>query len=268
MAPESVSPACRAPFSRPPAIEVAGLVKDFGGTRALDGVTFSVPRGQLCALLGPNGAGKTTTIHILLGITLPTEGRLTVLGHDVVHDRTAALRRTNFTASYVQLPARLLVYEILRVFAEYYEVHDPKSAVEEAISLFGIEHLRRARVQFLSSGQQTLVGLAKAFVNRPEVLFLDEPTASLDPEHAFDVRRTLRRVVDELETTIVITSHNMFEIERIADRVVLLHHGRVAADASPSSLRDQFRAADLEEVFLQVARGGTPPLEEVGEVGP
>lgn len=238
------------------AIDVADLVKEFNGTRAVDGLSFDVPRGQLCALLGPNGAGKTTTIHILLGLTLPTSGAVHILGHDVLRERSVALARTNFTASYVQLPARLHVDEILRVFAEYYEVERPREAVEDAIEAFGIGHLRRRRAQFLSSGQQTLVALAKAFVNRPEVLFLDEPSASLDPEHAFEVRSTLRRVVSETGMTILITSHNMFEIERIADRVLLISNGRLAADASPAELRDHYQAADLEEVFLHVARQG------------
>lgn len=249
-----------------PAIAVDSLVKEFDGTRALDGLSFSVPRGQVCALLGPNGAGKTTTIHILLGITLPTTGTARVLGRDVVRDRSGALRPTNFTASYVQLPARLHVDEILRVFAEYYEVERPKAAVEAAVDLFGIQTLRHRRAQFLSSGQQTLVGLAKAFVNRPEVLFLDEPTASLDPEHAFDVRNTLRSVASERGMTILITSHNMIEIERIADRVLLISNGRLAADASPAELRDRYQAADLEEVFLRVARQGRGPEPERGDV--
>ncbi|HLG01296.1 MAG TPA: ABC transporter ATP-binding protein [Acidimicrobiia bacterium] len=251
------------------AIEVVDLVKDFAGALALDGVSFAVPRGQVCALLGPNGAGKTTTIHILLGLTLPTAGTARILGHDVTRERSLALRRTNFTASYVQLPARLRVHEILRIFAEYYEVDDAKGAVEEAITLFRIEHLRHQRAQLLSSGQQTLVGLAKAFVNRPEVLFLDEPTASLDPEHAFEVRNTLRRVASDQGMTILITSHNMVEIERIADRVLLISNGRLVADASPAQLRDEYQAADLEEVFLTVARQGRNarrhPITEGGQ---
>jgi ABC-2 type transport system ATP-binding protein len=237
-----------------PAVEVRDLVQNFDGMRALDGITFSVPPGQVCGLLGPNGAGKTTTIHILLGLTLPTSGSATVLGHDIVTDRSRALARTAFTASYVELPARLHVVEILRVFAEYYEVERPKEAVEEVIDLFRIRHLREQRAQLLSSGQKTLVGLAKAFVNRPDVLFLDEPTASLDPEHASEVRGILRRVATEWGMTILITSHNMVEIERIADRVLLISNGRVAADASPEELRAHYEAADLEEVFLRVAR--------------
>lgn len=255
-----MSSAASAPVERAPALDVSGLTKEFGSPgkllRALDDVSFAVPRGQVCGLLGPNGAGKTTAIHIFLGLTLPTAGEVRVLGHDIVRHRSHALARTNFTASYVQLPARLHVGEILRVFAEYYEVDDAKNSVERAIELFGIQHLRSKRAQFLSSGQQTLVGLAKAFVNDPELLFLDEPTASLDPEHALDVRTILRRVASDAEMTILITSHNMAEIERIADRVLVLSQGRLAADASPAELRERYQAADLEEVFITVAREG------------
>jgi ABC-2 type transport system ATP-binding protein len=236
------------------AIEVRDLVKDFDDHRVVDGVSFSVPRGQVCALLGPNGAGKTTTIHILLGLTLPTAGTVTVLGHDVARDRTAALARTGFTATYTSLPARLTVREILRVYAELYQVPDPSAAIDDIVEVLGLTDLVRAGSRGLSSGQQTMVGLAKALLHRPDLLFLDEPTASLDPENAVEVRRLLRSVSSERGMTVFITSHNMTEVERIADRVLFLSRGRIVADATPAELRTRFAATDLEEVFLAVAR--------------
>ncbi len=236
------------------AIRVSGLVKRFKEKTAVDGISFEVPRGQICALLGPNGAGKTTTIQCLLGLTLPTEGTVELLGHDVVADRTAAIRRTNFAASYTSFPWRLRVREVLRVYAGLYDVEDHRSAIARVIDLFGLEEMSSQAVQSLSSGQQTLINLAKALINQPELLILDEPTASLDPENAFQARSILKQTASETGMTIFITSHNMPEIERIADRVLFISKGRIVADAAPSQLREQFKAGDLEEVFLAVAR--------------
>jgi ABC-2 type transport system ATP-binding protein len=238
-----------------PAIAVRGVVKEFGGRRVIDDLSFEVPRGQVCALLGPNGAGKTTTIHMLLGLTLPTSGSIEILGTDVVADRTAALARTAFTASYVSLPWRLKVRELLRIYCELYEVPDPKAAIEEVAELLDITPYLDRLGQGLSTGQQTIVLLAKALVNRPEVLFLDEPTASLDPERAVVVRQQLRRIADERGMTILITSHNMVEVERLAERILFVAGGRIVADATAEELRAQFGAEDLEEVYLKIAAG-------------
>jgi ABC-2 type transport system ATP-binding protein len=238
-----------------PALEVGSLVKQFGSVRAVDAVSFSVPQGQVCALLGPNGAGKTTIIHCLLGLTLPTSGNVRVLGVDLVKERSRAIEQTNFAASYTNFPWRLHVKEVLQVYADLYGVERTQPAIIEAVSLMGLEDLLDSTVQRLSSGQQTLVGLAKALINRPRVLFLDEPTASLDPEHSQSVRNALRRLASERGMTIFITSHNMVEIERISDRVLFISQGRLIADAPPSELREQFRAEDLEAVWIQVAQG-------------
>jgi ABC-2 type transport system ATP-binding protein len=238
-----------------PAIEVIDVVKDFGRRRVIDGLSFTVPRGQVCALLGPNGAGKTTTIHMLLGLTLPSSGTIHILGTDVVADRSAALARTNFTASYVSLPWRLKVRELLRIYSELYEVPDPDTAIAEVGELLGIDRFLDRLGQSLSTGQQTIVLLAKALVNRPELLFLDEPTASLDPERAVAVRTLLRRIADERGMTILITSHNMTEVERLADRILFVNNGTVAADSTATELRERFGAEDLEEVYLKVAAG-------------
>jgi ABC-2 type transport system ATP-binding protein len=238
-----------------PAIEVLDVVKEFGRRRVIDGLSFTVPRGQVCALLGPNGAGKTTTIHMLLGLTLPTAGTIRILGTDVVADRSAALARTNFTASYVSLPWRLKVRELLRIYAELYEVPDPDAAIAEVGELLGIDRFLDRLGQSLSTGQQTIVLLAKALVNRPDLLFLDEPTASLDPERAVAVRTLLRRIADERGMTILITSHNMIEVERLADRILFAANGTIVADSTASELRERFGAEDLEEVYLKVAAG-------------
>ena len=238
-----------------PAIEMTDVVKEFGSRRVIDGLSFTVPRGQVCALLGPNGAGKTTTIHMLLGLTLPTAGTIRILGTNVVADRSGALARTNFTASYVSLPWRLKVRELLRIYSELYEVPDPNAAIEEVGELLGIERFLDRLGQSLSTGQQTIVLLAKALVNRPELLFLDEPTASLDPERAVAVRTLLRRIADERGMTILITSHNMTEVERLADRILFVANGQLAADSTAAELRERFGAEDLEEVYLKVAAG-------------
>ncbi len=237
-----------------PAIRVSGLVKRFKAQTAVDGISFEVPRGQVCALLGPNGAGKTTTIQCMLGLTLPTEGSIEVLGHDVVADRTRAISRTNFAASYTSFPWRLRVREVLRVYAGLYDVEDHEAAIARVVELFGLEDMSSQPVQSLSSGQQTLINLAKALINQPELLILDEPTASLDPENAFHARGIIQQTAAQTGMTVFITSHNMPEIEKIADRVLFISEGRIVADASPSDLRDQFKAGDLEEVFLAVAR--------------
>ncbi len=238
-----------------PAIDVRELRKSFGGRVVIDGVTFSVPRGQVCALLGPNGAGKTTTLHCMLGLTLPTSGAVRILGVDVHRDRSAALRRTNFSATYVELPWRLRVRELLRVFADLYEVADPDAAIREVVELLGIEAFVDRPGSSLSSGQQTMVLMAKALVNRPDVLFLDEPTASLDPERSVAIRRVLRRVADDRGMTILITSHNMIEVERLADRILFLAGGRIAHDATAAELVARYGADNLEDVYLKVAEG-------------
>jgi ABC-2 type transport system ATP-binding protein len=238
-----------------PAIAVDDVVKDFQGRRVIDHLSFTVPRGQVCAMLGPNGAGKTTTIHMLLGLTLPTSGSIRILGTDVVADRSGALTRTGFTASYVSLPWRLKVRELLSIYCELYEVPDPKVAIEEVAALLDIGPFLDRLGQGLSTGQQTIVLLAKALVNQPEVLFLDEPTASLDPERAVVVRQILGRIAEERGMTILITSHNMVEVERLAERILFVAGGRIVADATAAELRDQFGAEDLEEVYLKIAAG-------------
>ena len=253
------------------AIEARGLVKTYSGVTAVDGIDLLIEEGDVVGLLGPNGAGKTTTLMMLLGITTPDAGTISLLGHPLPKERVAAVARTNFTASYVGVPDRIRVREVLDVFAGIYGV--PRRRIRDVIELFGLEPFERRFATQLSSGQKTLLGLAKAMLNEPELLILDEPTASLDPEVATRIRSILMNVHGERRFTLLITSHNMSEIERLCRRVVFIGKGRVVADGSPAEIVSRYGAADLEGTFLTIAAGGgpahgegssTPGMEEVG----
>ena len=235
------------------AIDAVGLSKTFRSTRAVDAVDLRVEAGDIVGLLGPNGAGKTTTIMMLLGITEPDAGEVTLLGHPLPRERTQALERTNFTASYVGMPDRMRVVEILDVFAGIYRA--PRGRIDEVVELFGLGELRKRTITQLSSGQRTLLGLAKAMLNRPDLLFLDEPTASLDPEVAQRIREILLAIHRERPFTLLITSHNMSDVERLCRRVVFLAGGRVVADGSPAEIVARYGAEDLEGTFLSIASG-------------
>jgi ABC-2 type transport system ATP-binding protein len=253
------------------AIEARGLAKAYSGVTAVDGIDLLIEEGDVVGLLGPNGAGKTTTLMMLLGITTPDAGTISLLGHPLPKERVAAVARTNFTASYVGVPDRIRVREVLDVFAGIYGV--PRRRIRDVIELFGLEPFERRFATQLSSGQKTLLGLAKAMLNEPELLILDEPTASLDPEVATRIRSILMNVHRERRFTLLITSHNMSEIERLCRRVVFIGKGRVVADGSPAEIVSRYGAADLEGTFLTIAAGGspahgegssTPGMEEVG----
>jgi ABC-2 type transport system ATP-binding protein len=234
------------------AIEARGLIKSFDGRVVVDGVELLVERGDIVALLGPNGAGKTTTLMMLLGITQPDAGEIRLLGHPLPRERIQALSRINFTGSYVSFPDRMQVRESLDVFADLYETG--KNRIDYVVDLFGLRPLLSQPTSHLSSGQRTLVGLAKSLLNRPQLLILDEPTASLDPEIAVRIRHTLMQVHEEQGFTLLITSHNMREVERLCRRVVFMAHGRVVADGSPSEIASRYGADDLEDTFLSIAR--------------
>jgi ABC-2 type transport system ATP-binding protein len=233
------------------AIEATGLTKTFRGTRAVDGVDLLVEEGDLLGLLGPNGAGKTTTLMMLLGITEPDTGRVSLLGHPLPEERSKALQGTNFTASYISLPEGMRVKHYLQVFADLYGA--PKSRVPEMASLLGITDLLSRLTHMVSSGQKTLIGLAKALISRPRLLILDEPTASLDPEVSAHIRRLLLDLQIEQGFTVLITSHNMAEIERLCRRVVFIAGGRIVADGSPQDVGAKYGADDLESTFLSIA---------------
>jgi ABC-2 type transport system ATP-binding protein len=239
-----------------PVIEVAGLCKRFGPKTALENIEFVVRRGETLGLLGPNGAGKTTTIHLLLGLTTPTAGTIRIFGLPLEKHRREILARVNFSSAYTLLPANLTVYENLKVFGKLYGIAKPDGQIRRLLEFVGIGHTLNSRTGELSTGQITRLNLAKAFINDPEIVFLDEPTASLDPEIAARVRTTLRRIQDERKVTIIYTSHNMQEIEIMCDRILFLSRGKVAIEGTPAEVKQQAMAGSLEEVFIAIARNG------------
>ena len=238
-----------------PAIEVARLVKQYKTTRAVDDISFSIPRGSITGLLGGNGAGKTTTIAMIMGLVLPTSGRVAVLGHPMPAEAAFVLGRMNFESPYVDMPMRLTVRQNLSIFGRLYAVADLRARIDElAHDLDLTEFLDRANGK-LSAGQKTRVALAKALINQPELLLLDEPTASLDPDTADWVREHIETYRKQHEATILLASHNMFEVERLCDRVIILKRGRIEEDDSPARIMARYSRDTLEQVFLDVARG-------------
>jgi ABC-2 type transport system ATP-binding protein len=219
-------------------------------------VSFSAQRGEILGLLGPNGAGKTTTIQLLLGLTSPTSGRVRIFGLELASRRREILQRVNFSSAYISLPYNLSVRENLEVFGRLYGVRDRRRRIVQLLDLFEIPEVAGTVTGKLSSGQVTRVNLCKAFLNDPEILFLDEPTASLDPDIAEKVRSALKRVQRERGVTIVYTSHNMREIELVCDRVIFLSRGRVVAEGTPREILERADAESLEKVFITIARGG------------
>jgi ABC-2 type transport system ATP-binding protein len=236
-------------------LDVSGVVKRFGPVTAVDGVSFQVGPGEVVGLLGPNGAGKTTTLHMVLGLVTPDAGEVRLFGQRLRANRSALLGRLNFAAGYVNLPGVLTVEENLRVFARLYGVQDIPARVDELVGQLDLGELRRRPLRLPSSGQQTRVQLAKALVNEPELLVLDEPTASLDPDVGDRVRALLLRLARDSGRAMLITSHNMREIERMCDRVYFMAGGRLVATGSAAELADHYGVDDLEAVFLRVARG-------------
>ena len=236
------------------AIRVAQLTKRYGDVLAVDAIDFTAPVGATIGLLGGNGAGKTTTIAMLLGLLVPTSGSIVVLGHDMARDRFAALARMNFSSPYVSLPSRLTVAQNLRVYGHLYGVAGIDARIDElAAELDLIDFLHRPAGQ-LSAGQKTRVALAKALINRPELLLLDEPTASLDPDTGDMVRGWLERYRAASGCTIVLASHNMAEVERLCTDVLMLKKGRIVDRGSPNDLLTRYGRDDMEEVFLDIAR--------------
>ncbi len=236
------------------AIRVSGLTKRYGETLAVDDVSFAAARGQTIGLLGGNGAGKTTTIAMLMGLLIPTAGSIHVLGHDMARDRFAALARMNFSSPYVALPARLSVAENLRVYGHLYGVRGLEVRIREVAAELDLLDLLERPAGQLSAGQKTRVALAKSLINRPELLLLDEPTASLDPDTGDMVRSWLERYRAASGCTILLASHNMAEVERMCSHVVMLKQGRIVDQGSPGDLLARYGRDDLEEVFLDIAR--------------
>jgi len=238
-------------------IETTGLTKRFGDIYAVNDISFELRRGEILGILGPNGAGKTTTMHMLLGLTTPSSGKIRILGLDPDKNREEVLGRINFSSSYVSLPYSLTVRENLLVFARLYSVKNKKEKIEELLSLFELESIKNDPIRKLSSGQITRVSLAKSLLNDPEILLLDEPTASLDPDIADKTKRLLAEKKNRDGTSILYTSHNMQEMEDLCDRLIFLDHGRIVASGVPADIIKKFGGETLEEVFLKIARKDT-----------
>ena len=249
------------------AIVVTDLRKSYGNVEAVKGISFAVGRGTTTALLGGNGAGKTTTLSMLLGVLTPSAGAISVLGCDMLRHRYRVLPRMNFTSPYVDLPRRLTVGENLRVFADLYGLRDPAARIAELAREFDLADLQKRPYGNLSAGQRTRVSLAKALLNRPEVLLLDEPTASLDPDIGDRMRTYLERYQRESRCTMLLATHNMGEVERMCGDVIMLREGLVVDQGSPHELIARYGRENMEEVFLDVARGRADD-SEVGAGAP
>jgi len=242
-------------------MEVERLVKIYKTVPAVDGISFTLKPGSITALLGGNGAGKTTTIATIMGLVTPTSGRVTVLGAEMPRQRYRVLQRMNFESPYVEVPMRLTVRQNMKVFGKLYGVEDLPARIEQLGRELNLTDLLDRPTGKLSSGQKTRVALAKALINDPDVLLLDEPTASLDPDTADWVRGHLERYCRERHATVLLASHNMVEVERLCERVIIMKRGRIEDDDTPGKLLARYGRRTLEEVFLDVARGGAVETE-------
>jgi len=237
-----------------PVVEVKELTKVFRSFRAVDNVSFEIYPREILGLLGPNGAGKTTIIHMLLGLTTPTKGDINVFGLDMKRHRKKIIQDVNFSSSYISMPNSLKVKESLKVFARLYGVRNREKRISELLRIFEIEDIKDKIVRNISSGHQTRLNLAKALINDPKILFLDEPTASLDPDIADKTRSLLKTIKKERSISILYTSHNMKEMEEMSDRLIFLHKGKIISEGTPEEVISSFKRKNLEEVFLRVAR--------------
>jgi ABC-2 type transport system ATP-binding protein len=238
-----------------PAIAVDQLVKVYKTTRAVDGVSFALAAGSITGLLGGNGAGKTTTIAMILGLVMPTSGTIKVLGADMPRQRYQVLHKLNFESPYMDMPHRLTVRQNLKIFGQLYAVEDLGDRILSLAQELDLAEFLDRPVGKLSAGQRTRVALAKALINSPQVLLLDEPTASLDPDSADWVRGRLERFRKEHGATVLLASHNMAEVERLCERVIMMKRGHIEDDDAPRRLLIRYGRETLEEVFLDVARG-------------
>jgi ABC-2 type transport system ATP-binding protein len=237
-------------------IVVHNLTKRFGDATAVGGISFAVREGEIFGLLGPNGAGKTTTIHMMLGLTSQDEGTIDILGHSMPKERYTILEKVNFASAYVSLPGNLTIAESLYVYGKLYNVKNPRQRAREVLDELEVEIDPKGLIGTLSAGQKTRLNLCKALLNDPKVLFLDEPTASLDPDVAVKVRTILKKLRRDHGTTVVYTSHYMHEVEELCDRVVFLALGKIVANGTPAEIRERTNSSTLEEVFITIARDG------------
>lgn len=235
-------------------LEVKNLRKKFAEFEAVKGISFSLKKGEILGLLGPNGAGKTTTIQSILGLIHPTSGKIKVFNMQMPENKQEILGKVNFSSAYVSLPTNLKVWENLYTFARLYTVPNLKQKVTELADFFDINDLMNKMYGTLSSGQATRVNLVKALLNSPELLFLDEPTASLDPDIADRVRKYLKAVQQKSNIAILYTTHNMLEVEELCDRAIFISEGKIVTEGTPEKLIKQFGLKDLNEVFIKIAR--------------
>ncbi len=249
--------------SRPTTLSVTGLHKEYGDIVAVNDVSFAVRRNEIVGLLGPNGAGKTTIISMILGVLQPSAGTILIEGVDITTNRSQALACTNFAAVYAPLPGNLTVYENLRIFGLLYGVRDLPPRIEAVLKQFNLERFRHVKCGLLSTGEQTRVGIAKAMLNRPRLLLLDEPTASLDPARAQDIRAHIRQFAVHGSSGVLWTSQNMYEVADVCERVLFLSRGRIVLEGDPKTLPREHGSRTLEELFIAVA---SEPLSSSAQV--
>ncbi len=238
----------------PNILSIHELCKSYGGTVAVDGISFEVGPNEIVGLLGPNGAGKTTTINMILGVLEPSSGAIHIEGVDLAKHRSQALGRTNFAAVYAPLPGNLTVAQNLRIFGLIYGVKDISGRIDTLLQQYDLEPFRNAKCGVLSSGEQTRVALAKAMLNQPHLLLLDEPTASLDPSAARDIRARIRKFATQGDGGVLWTSHNMHEVQEVCDRVLFLSRGRILLEGNPKTLPGEHGKESLDDLFVAVAR--------------
>jgi ABC-2 type transport system ATP-binding protein len=236
------------------AISLQNLCKTFGKTKAVDAISLEIEKGSMSAILGSNGAGKTTTLSMIMGVITPSAGRIEILGKDFQESPYDCLSQMNFSSPYVELPKSLTVWQNLKVFAGLYNVPNLKDRVDELLEDFRLTSLIKRKTGSLSAGQKTRLQLAKALLNKPEILLLDEPTASLDPESADWIREYLKKYQYETHATVLMASHNMFEVERLCDHIYLMHKGKIVSQGTEKDLKDDYEVSSLEEVFIKFVR--------------
>ena len=250
------------PSLQEPALAVAHLTKSFFGRTVVDDLSFLIAPGEIVGLVGLNGAGKTTTINMILGVLAPSRGSVTIAGVDLGARREDALALTNFSAVYAPLPGNLTVVQNLRVFGMMYDVPDLTTRIDEMVEMFDLARYRETRCGLLSSGEQTRVSLAKALLNKPRLLLLDEPTASIDPSTADTIRTHIRDYAQREQGAVLWTSHNMYEVAAVCTRMMLLSRGRILIEGDPRTLPGEHGMASLEDLFIELSRSpeeGTEP---------
>lgn len=242
-----------------PVVEVRNLTKRFQGFTAVDNISFDIKKGEILGLLGPNGAGKTTTIHMLLGLITPTVGTVHMFGLDLATHRETILKQVNFSSTYISMPFSLTVEENLKVIARLYELKHIQQRIDDIVKKLEMEDIRHRLTRKLSSGQMSRLTLAKAIMTEPKVLFLDEPTASLDPDIVNKIKSFLKEYQRSEGLSILYTSHNMREMEEMSDRIIFLQRGKIVAEGTASEIIQRYAQRDLEEVFLKLAREQNGP---------